>query len=96
MASWFTLGLTLPAENGHADLVGESCLPSLFSPWNHFIAKISSPLPGFFPHAPNKWNNSLHLQNLHFWPFPIYLLHAALLLINLIYDPFLPLIDIIS
>lgn len=38
-------------------------------PWSHFIAKIGSPLPIFFPHTPNKLNNSLHLQNLHFWPF---------------------------
>lgn len=41
------------------------------SPWSHFIAKISSPLPIFFPHTPNKLNKSLLLQNLHFWHFSI-------------------------
>lgn len=38
-------------------------------PWSHFIAKIGSPFPIFFSHTPNKLNNSLHLQNLHFSPF---------------------------
>lgn len=42
-----------------------------FSPWSHFIAKISSPLPVFFPCVPSKLNNSLHLQNSLFFPFPI-------------------------
>lgn len=65
------LVLPLPAENAHTELVGESLLPSFsFTLESRYCKTKLTTSVLFFLHVPSKWNNSLHLHNLHFLPFP--------------------------